>query len=135
MENNKMIKQRILSIITAMAIILAFAVGCGNSTPNEGGSTGTDYSSEDENPSAGGFSEARELTDEDREVFEQAMADLLGVVYEPVEVATQVVAGTNYRFTCMATAVVPDAQPYTAYVYIFKPLGDDIAELVEIKDE
>ena len=79
---------------------------------------------------AGGFTEDRELTTEDWEVFLEAV-DLDGVSYVPTLVATQVVAGTNYRFTATGTPVVPDPESFTAYVYVFKPL-EGPAELVDI---
>ena len=97
--------------------------GCRNEDPEPGVS--------DDPPVAGGYSDDRELTDEDWEVFTEAM-NLDGVDYAPTLVATQVVAGTNYRFTTTATPVIPDPESYTAYVYIFKPLGGGEAELVDI---
>jgi len=71
---------------------------------------------------AGGYSADRSVTDEDLKVFNEAMNGLVGVSYKPTLVATQVVAGTNYRFTTTATPVVPNPVPFKAYVYIFKPL-------------
>jgi len=107
-----------------LVILLLFMVGC------------SQKEDETDESLSGGYTEDRDLTDEDMAVFEQAMAGLLGVTYEPTRVATQVVAGLNYRFTCTATIVVPGAEPYTAYVYIFQPLGDGAPELVSIeKDE
>ena len=82
-------------------------------------------------PVAGGFTEDRAPDQEELDIFETAMAELDGVQYKPMLVATQVVAGINYRFTCRATAVFPDAEPYNVYVFIYQPLDGD-AELVEI---
>ena len=80
----------------------------------------------------GGWSENRPVTDEDLAVFYEAMEDWVGVAYTPVLVSTQVVAGMNYRFTTDALGVYPGAEPYQAYVFIFKPL-DGPPELVNIK--
>lgn len=49
---------------------------------------------------AGGFSDPRPLTDEDRQLFARATADLTGGPYTPLFVRTQVVAGLNYAFVC-----------------------------------
>ena len=70
----------------------------------------------------GGYTADRALTEDDLIVFNEAMDGLVGVDYKPALVATQVVAGTNFRFTAAATAVVPNAEPYKVYIYIFKPL-------------
>ena len=86
-------------------------------------------------PLVGAYSADRELTEEDRAVFEEAMKDVKGTAYEPALVATQVVAGLNYRFTVTAAPDEPNAAPYTAYVYVFKPLGDGAPELVDIVNE
>ena len=53
------------------------------------------------------------------------------VGYVPTLVATQVVAGTNYRFTATATPVYPNAESYKVYVYVYKPL-QGVAQLIEI---
>ena len=70
----------------------------------------------------GGYSAERELTAEDVEIFNAAIEKLVGVKYEPLKVATQVVAGTNYSFYCKATNVTPNAEERYVYVTIFKPL-------------
>jgi len=88
-------------------------------------------SEETTEPNTGDYSADRPLTDEDLAVFEEVMNSWDGAVYAPTLVATQVVAGTNYRFTATATGVCPDAEPHEVYVYIFLPL-DGPAELVEI---
>jgi hypothetical protein len=81
----------------------------------------------------GGYTEDRALEAEDRDVFDKATAELVGVGYEPTLVATQVVAGVNYRFTATATPITPDAKPYTVYVYVYQPPGGE-PELGEIVD-
>ena len=88
-------------------------------------------------PPTGAFSEDRDLTEEDLAVFEEAMQDLTGVDYEPLKVATQVVAGTNYRFLCNATVVYPDAETTLKYVFIYLPLDGDpeIIEIVDVEED
>ena len=86
-----------------------------------------------EPPLVGGYSEDRPVTDEDKAVFYEALELLDGVAYTPTLVATQVVAGMNYRFTATALGVYPDAQPYQVHIFIFKPLGGAPAELVNIE--
>ncbi|GHU36854.1 hypothetical protein FACS1894105_07950 [Clostridia bacterium] len=71
---------------------------------------------------AGGYSAERDLTEEDIVIFNSAAEKLTGVKYEPLKVATQVVAGTNYRFYCKAIYVTPGAEERYVYVTIFKPL-------------
>ena len=118
-------------VIAALLCLAAAFVFVGCSSSNEAAAP-EDSSSEAQ--MSGAYSEDRELTEEDIAVFEEALSGLTGVVYEPLMVSTQVVAGTNYRFTCNATIVVPDAEPYTAYVYVFRSLDGEV-ELVEIERE
>ncbi|MGO0881518.1 hypothetical protein ACTPDI_01955 [Clostridioides difficile] len=47
---------------------------------------------------------------------------LKGVDYEPLIVATQVVAGTNFKFICNATAITNPPKDYLAEIIIFKAL-------------
>jgi len=84
-------------------------------------------------PIAGGYSEDRDVTEEDMAVFNEALEGYAGMAFTPIKVAMQVVAGMNYRFTCKAKAVVPDAEETTKLVSIFKPL-EGPAELVGIVD-
>ena len=50
----------------------------------------------------GGYSKTRKLTSDEKELFHQVTTSLQGAEYEPENVATQIVAGTNYRFLCKA---------------------------------
>ena len=53
----------------------------------------------------------------------KVFSDLTGVGYEPVALlATQVVAGTNYRFLCKKAVVVPGAKATFAFVDVSKDL-------------
>lgn len=57
-------------------------------------------------------------------VFDNAMAELDGVDYEPVAViGQQVVAGMNYAYLCKATPVVADPTTSWTIVVIYEDLG------------
>jgi len=75
---------------------------------------------------AGGYSEDRDLTPEDLELFREATAGFVEVVYEPIKVATQVVAGMNYRFTALATlqSIPPDSN--MVEITIFRSLEGEL---------
>ncbi len=66
------------------------------------------------------------IDNEQRSVFEAALAGRTGVAYEPVAVATQVVAGTNYSFFANAQIVYPGAANRTVFVDVFRDLNGDI---------
>jgi len=65
-------------------------------------------------PLAGGYGEYRDLIDEEQAFFESVYQG--EVALTPKQVATQVVAGTNYRFLCES------AEGVTYRVTIFVPL-------------
>jgi hypothetical protein len=62
------------------------------------------------------------ISNEAKQVFEKAM-NLVGVKYEPLAVATQVVAGTNYSFFCNSKGVYPGAINEGAMVEIYQPVN------------
>ncbi len=62
----------------------------------------------------GGFTKFRPVEEADLKLFQEAIGGLEGVNYEPLIVATQVVAGTNYKFICNAEAVVLNPRPNLA---------------------
>jgi len=68
----------------------------------------------------GGFTPYRPLTAEDRALFDKVVGPIIGVSYEPTEVASQVVAGTNYKFRAIAT--IPNYDTYHVVITIFVPL-------------
>jgi hypothetical protein len=70
----------------------------------------------------------------EQELFKKVTETIVGVDYEAVAVATQVVAGTNYKFFCNARIVYPEAPYYTAMVIVFQPLpGQGDATVTEIR--
>ena len=71
-----------------------------------------------------------EITDALKAVFEKGTEGLLGVDYEPYTYfASQLVAGTNHCFLCMATPVVPDAESYFAFVFLYEDLEGNVKVL------
>jgi hypothetical protein len=75
----------------------------------------------------GGFTHYRPLTPKDKELFDKVMAQVIGVTYKATEVASQVVAGTNYKFRAIAT--IPNYDTYYVVITIFVPLpgqGDPV---------
>ena len=82
----------------------------------------------------GAYTDQRPLNDEEKKLFRTVTANLAGVRYTPESVATQVVAGTNYRFVCTAEPVTQAPQTFRAEVFIFQPLpGRGEAHITEIR--
>ena len=64
--------------------------------------------------------------------FETATGNLLGVGYEPVAyLASQVVAGMNYKMFCRTTPVIPNAEPFFTVVTVYAHL-DGGSELLDV---
>jgi hypothetical protein len=70
----------------------------------------------------GGWTKYHSLTPADAEVFNIALKGFVGVTYRPEMVATQVVAGLNYRYKCMASIPPADVM-WEALVDIYQPLN------------
>lgn len=70
----------------------------------------------------GGYTQQKPLGDQERELFRQVTHGMTGVSYTPESVATQIVAGTNYRFICTAKSATLNPETYQAEVIVFKPL-------------
>lgn len=84
----------------------------------------------------GGWATAESLTvtDEIREAFDKAAAELDGSLLEPVAVlGMQVVAGMNYRILCNCTPVVPDPVAHPVVVTLYAGI-DGTAEFTDIAD-
>ena len=70
------------------------------------------------------------LTDDARKAFEKATDGLTGVSYVPIGLlATQTVAGTNYRILCEATVVYPGAEMYYSIVTVYEDLDGNASIL------
>lgn len=72
------------------------------------------------------------LAAEAKEVFASVTKGLVGVHYTPLAVASQVVAGTNYRFFCNAKGVYPNALNEAVIIQVYQPLKD-AAHITSIK--
>ena len=70
----------------------------------------------------GGYSEPRKLSDEERALFDSVAAEIAGVKYEPINVATQIVAGTNYRFLCKGKETERRGKKFYAVIVVHKLL-------------
>lgn len=74
------------------------------------------------------------ITEEQRAIFEKALAELVGVNYVPIAcLGTQVVAGRNYCFLAQATVVYPDALPKYVLIYVYADLQGN-AQIMNIAD-
>ncbi len=73
-----------------------------------------------------------DLSEDQKKVFTTATKDLMGVGYQPIAVATQVVAGTNYSYFCNATLATPAQDTYTAMVNVYQQT-DGSVHLTEIR--
>lgn len=74
----------------------------------------------------GGYSKPHNLSDEELAIFNQATARLQGVEYKPMNVATQIVAGVNYRYLCKAHRIEQNGKRgkrFYAAIVVHKPLA------------
>ena len=70
------------------------------------------------------------LTDDAQNAFNKAMDGMTGVNYVPIGLlATQTVAGTNYRILCEATVVYPGAEMYYSIVTVYEDLDGNASIL------
>ena len=93
-------------IIAVLSLSLALLAACGRSDTRI----------------VGGYTHDRRLTDQERQLFDTAVASIDDVKYKPMSVATQVVAGTNYRFICKARETKKRGKHFDAVIVIYKPL-------------
>lgn len=110
---------KILIVLLAATAMTA----CGGQSPKAGKQTESKMEKQAESPVVtGGYTQQRPLSDEERELFRQVTHGMTGVSYTPETVATQVVAGTNYRFICTAKTATRNPETYQAEVTVFQPL-------------
>ncbi len=89
-------------------------------------------------PVCGGWIEAEDktVTIKLKDIFDKAIAEYDGVALEPVElIATQVVAGTNYKFLCKGTPVTEEPVEKKFEVIIYKDLEGScsVSTVVELE--
>lgn len=118
--------KKLLTISLALFMVLAL-VGCGNKKEPT------------KEEVLGGYVEVEDstITDELKEIFNKALEGLLGATYEPEKlVATQVVAGTNYKFLAKGTKTTNPVTKGTYYITIYKDLQGNVKLLdIEVIDE
>lgn len=116
-------KQIYKAIIAALVLIAIAATVFTNAHAGE------------DRPVLGGWTEEEKtITEEQKEIFDQALEGLVGVDYVPVElVGTQLVNGTNYRFLCEARTVVPGAETRHVIITIHQKLSGE-TEILNIED-
>jgi len=68
----------------------------------------------------GGWTPFRPLDENCMNVFNEAICNLIGVNYTPIEVSTQVVNGINYRFRCDAKCTSPNAPTYQCTIEVYQ---------------
>lgn len=70
----------------------------------------------------GAFGNQREITEQEMEMFRAVTQEQDSVVYTPLSVSTQVVAGINYRFWCRFENTQGQEDYGHCWVTVFKPL-------------
>lgn len=78
----------------------------------------------------GGFIAHKEITEQDRAVFNYAVKDLLGVEYDLKAVSTHVINGINYKFVCVVKFIVPYAQPEFVIIDVYTKFRHSIAPII-----
>lgn len=128
--------KKLLSILLILLMVFTL-VGCNSKTVET--PTIEDKQQIEETTIVGGYQEAEDknLTPELIEMFEKAFEGLDGASYTPVMLeATQVVAGTNYKFKAEGTKTTNPIIQGTYYVYINKDLQGNISLLdIEVIEE
>ena len=117
-----------ITVAAALATTVALA-GCGQATPPKAETKPAENKPTEQ--VVGGWTAydgtTSSVADEERDIFDQAVATLEGVRYEPVRVlATQVVSGTNYAFLARGTST---AEPTTSWyvVVAYRDLSGNVS--------
>lgn len=74
----------------------------------------------------------KDISEKEFDIFKQVTENLDGVQYTPIAVATQVVAGINYKFLCNGKIVYPNTPEIAVIITIYEPL-EGPAHITEIK--
>lgn len=82
---------------------------------------------------ASGYQVHPEIGEQEKAVFEYAMKDRVGMHFEPVAVASQLVNGINYIFICTGNPVVLNPETELYAVQIYTQFAHSAAPKVEIK--
>ena len=73
-------------------------------------------------PLCGGYTEEREPSDDEYQLFRSVTDSMEGMSFTPLTVQTQVVAGINYRFYCRFSDGSEEYSPGHCWLTIYKPL-------------
>ena len=127
--------KKVLTVLLTLLMVFTL-VGCNGSKQEE---PTIENEPEVNEPIVGGYVDAEDknLTPELIEMFEKAFEGFAGASYTPVMLeATQVVAGTNYKFLADGSKTTNPMIQGTYYVYINKDLQGNISLLdIEVIDE
>ena len=126
MEKTVKIFAAIALVITMLMAMTACAVRANAITENK--------ETKEENMLPGGWqgSDSMEITDEIREMVEQATTNMIGANYTPVAyIGRQIVNGTNHKILVKIAPVTPDATETYAIVTIYEDLQGNV-EMKEI---
>ena len=137
--------KKLLTLLLTLLMVFTL-VGCGSKeeTPvvEEPEKQEVVEETKEEPEIVGGYVDVEDgtLTDELKDIFAKALESLLGAKYEPVElVATQVVAGTNYKFLANGTKTTNPITKGTYYVTVYEDLQGNVSlldiETIEEKQE
>lgn len=135
--------KKLLTILLTLLMIFTL-VGCNSSSIEEQPVSKEDQpTTEVETPKeediVGGYTDVEDktVTDELKQLFDSALEGFLGATYEPLElVATQVVAGTNYKFKASGTKTTNPVTKGTYYITIYKDLQGNVSLLdIEVIEE
>lgn len=120
-------------LIAACAALALVSCGSTKNTPRKRAEVKNEASAQ-KSMMTGAYTDFRPLNEEDLVLFGTVTRGLTGVSYTPESVATQVVAGTNYRFICKAVTATREPETYRAEVVVFQPLpGRGDARITKIK--
>lgn len=96
------------------------------------------FGSQQQSHVVGGYSKPHDLSEGEQAIFEQATANLQGVEYKPMNVATQIVAGVNYRFLCKARRIDGNGKKgkrFYAVIVVHKPLSGGELRILSIEKQ
>ncbi|MEG0807831.1 MAG: hypothetical protein RR410_05695 [Alistipes sp.] len=108
-----------MKTLAMAALSLALCGACAQQRTQSGGKSSK---MSEKTMLCGAYTAQREPTTEEIQLFAAVTASLSDVNYTPTSVATQVVAGTNYRFICKAEAVASQAPTHSVEIIVYRPL-------------
>ena len=124
--------KRFYLTILSISIALMLISGCVTATLAYSSSENTAENVTDEEAFVGGFSGYMEPLDHELEIFYSIMENYDSeIVYTPILLKTQIVAGLNYIFLAEAQPLAEHEEAYEVEIKIYQSLTD-APELIEI---